>query len=461
MSVLANLNMQKAEQFPEILEKYRCQRLRVGFSGGSDSTALVLLLLRWGFAPGQLEAVHFDHGLRGSASSGDAVWCADFCRKYDIPFQLVELKLLRRERNGLSLEDMAREARLEWYRRNDNGCPVVLAHHAGDADENILLKLARGGNVSALTSLRSCRKLWNLTVLRPLLDWRKEELEEFLLENNVRQWRHDQSNDENDYHRNYLRNELLKNWCSYHYPVSSGLQAARLALESDADFIEQCAAEKLSLLGEPVPVITRKVFWQSLHNALLVRVLRSYIVELSREADIQLTRKQICAFQKFIRQPSSGRVRVFSLNKNYGFSLKNDLLTFTRSADDPPAEEPEAAVWDYRQKKNFEYCSWILAAELIAGSVCDPAEGVFYFDADKMPPHLVCDLRRGGEVMTVWGSTVPRRVKHILSGVENKDSMLLLRDENNAVYVLGSLRRSALAEVNENTKNTLKISVKR
>ena len=100
-------------------------------------------------------------------------------------------------------------------------------------------------------------------------------------------------------------------------------------------------------------------------------------------------------------------------------------------------------------------------AELIAGSVCDPAEGVFYFDADKMPPHLVCDLRRGGEVMTVWGSTVPRRVKHILSGVENKDSMLLLRDENNAIYVLGSLRRSALAEVNENTKNTLKISVKR
>ncbi|MBO5721539.1 MAG: hypothetical protein J6S19_00345, partial [Lentisphaeria bacterium] len=53
--------MQKAEQFPEILEKYRSQRLRVGFSGGSDSTALILLLRHWGFAPGQLEAVHFDH----------------------------------------------------------------------------------------------------------------------------------------------------------------------------------------------------------------------------------------------------------------------------------------------------------------------------------------------------------------------------------------------------------------
>ena len=112
-------------------------------------------------------------------------------------------------------------------------------------------------------------------------------------------------------------------------------------------------------------------------------------------------------------------------------------------------------------------CLYTLEADIVENgrvvdtNTVDIGFRTFYFDADKMPPHLVCDLRRGGEVMTVWGSTVPRRVKHILSGVENKDSMLLLRDENNAVYLLGSLRRSALAEVNENTKNTLKISVKR
>ncbi|MBO5721559.1 MAG: tRNA lysidine(34) synthetase TilS, partial [Lentisphaeria bacterium] len=399
-------------------------------------------------------------GLRGNASTGDARWCADFCREYNIPFQLVELELLQRDRNGLSLEDMAREARLEWYRKNDNGSPVVLAHHAGDVDENILLKLARGGNVSALTSLRGCRKLWNLTVLRPLLEWRKEELEDFLRESNVRQWRHDQSNDVNDYHRNYLRNELLKNWCSYHPPVRNGLQAARLALESDADFIEQCAAEKLALLGETFPETTQKNFWVNLHNALLARVLRGYIVNVSGEADIQITRKQICAFQDFIRQPAGSRVRVWAMNKNYGFRLKNDLLTFSRFSAQT-AEPTEPALWNYRQETTFEYCSWQLTAELLAGSVCTPGKGVFFFDADKMPPQLVCDLRRGGEVMSVWGSPVPRRVKHILYGVENKDSMLLLRDENNAVYVLGDLRRSALAEVNENTKNTLKISVKR
>ena len=72
---LANLKMKKAQIIPHFLVKYRSQKLRVGFSGGADSTALLLLLLKWGFAPDQLEAVHFDHGLRGEASTADGEWC--------------------------------------------------------------------------------------------------------------------------------------------------------------------------------------------------------------------------------------------------------------------------------------------------------------------------------------------------------------------------------------------------
>ena len=47
-------------------------RVFVGFSGGADSTALLLLLSQAGQA---VTAVHFQHGIRGDAAEADAVWC--------------------------------------------------------------------------------------------------------------------------------------------------------------------------------------------------------------------------------------------------------------------------------------------------------------------------------------------------------------------------------------------------
>ena len=45
MTILANSDMKNPEQIPDILQKYRNSRLRIGFSGGADSTALLLMLL--------------------------------------------------------------------------------------------------------------------------------------------------------------------------------------------------------------------------------------------------------------------------------------------------------------------------------------------------------------------------------------------------------------------------------
>ncbi|MBO4527969.1 MAG: 7-cyano-7-deazaguanine synthase, partial [Victivallales bacterium] len=47
-------------------------RVFVGFSGGADSTALLLLLAQAGL---DMTAVHFQHGIRGDAAETDAVWC--------------------------------------------------------------------------------------------------------------------------------------------------------------------------------------------------------------------------------------------------------------------------------------------------------------------------------------------------------------------------------------------------
>ena len=58
-------------------------RVFVGFSGGADSTALLMLLSQAGL---EVTAVHFQHGIRGAAAEADAAWCEQFCRARNIRF---------------------------------------------------------------------------------------------------------------------------------------------------------------------------------------------------------------------------------------------------------------------------------------------------------------------------------------------------------------------------------------
>ena len=458
MAVLANLKMKKTLIIPHFLEAYCKQKLRVGFSGGADSTALLLLLLKWGWSADLLEAVHFDHGLRGSASTADGLWCQEFCAKRGIKCTLVKLELAEKAAQAGSLEEAARNARFDWYRANDDNSPVVLAHHAGDVQENLLLKLARGGNVSALTSLRSKRKLWNLTILRPLLNWHKSDLEEFLHDEGIHHWRVDATNQQSDYHRNFLRNDILPRWAEFHQPLGNALDVSAKVLAMDADFIEEAAVAKLAELGEKLPEKTSCRYWLDMHEALLGRVLRSYALRLTGNNEIPLTFQNVENFRHALLLPESSESRIVEVNKLITFKLTGGTLKFINC--DAPATLQEPRAWRWREASCMEYGKWLLECELLPGAVSGREKGVFYFDADQMPEVLCCSLRQGGEHMQVWGSDRPRKVKHLLSGVSNKSDMLVVSDEEQNIYLLGNLRRSFHAPVTGNSCSTLKIVVK-
>ena len=52
------------------------------FSGGADSTALLLCLYQLREQLGiDLRAVHVHHGIRGEEANRDAAFCADFCAR--------------------------------------------------------------------------------------------------------------------------------------------------------------------------------------------------------------------------------------------------------------------------------------------------------------------------------------------------------------------------------------------
>jgi len=152
-------------------------RIGIALSGGPDSLALLLLAA----AAGPVTALTVDHGLRpGSAAEADAAGAV--ARSLGVPHEIARVSVAA---GGDGLQGEARRARYaalaDWARR-EGLAAVLTAHHADDQAETVLMRLSRGAGLSGLTGIRPARLLdegdpagpW---LLRPLLGWRKAELE--------------------------------------------------------------------------------------------------------------------------------------------------------------------------------------------------------------------------------------------------------------------------------------------
>ena len=150
------------------------------FSGGADSTALLLCLYQLREQLGiDLRAVHVHHGIRGEEADRDAAFCADFCARYGIPFQLVRVDVpAYAKEHRLSLETAARKLRYEALETAAPEGEIAAAHHAGDHAETVLFHLLRGSGMRGLRGIlpRSGR------IIRPLLTVEKQEILRFLQE---------------------------------------------------------------------------------------------------------------------------------------------------------------------------------------------------------------------------------------------------------------------------------------
>lgn len=136
----------------------------IGFSGGADSTALLLALSH--FYAEKLRIIHFHHGLRDT-SDHEASWCQSFATrlKLEDKFEIIRLNVPQNRESGESIEEAARNLRLKYWKKLITGKDLVaLGHHHNDVIENFFIRLMRGSNSSGLTSLRQFSKLGELTI---------------------------------------------------------------------------------------------------------------------------------------------------------------------------------------------------------------------------------------------------------------------------------------------------------
>ena len=177
----------------------------VGLSGGADSTALLLVLLRLGY---RCTAVHCNFHLRGAESDRDQQFATDLCRKLGV--QLIIRDYDTKEyakQHGISIEMAARDLRyadFESIMQEQHASAVCIAHHRDDSVETVLLNLIRGTGIKGLTGI----KPRNGHIIRPLLCVSRQEIEEWLRSQN-QPYVTDSTNLEADYTRNRIRLQVL------------------------------------------------------------------------------------------------------------------------------------------------------------------------------------------------------------------------------------------------------------
>jgi tRNA(Ile)-lysidine synthase len=184
--------------------------LAVAFSGGADSTALLLACTRkW---PGQVRAIHIHHGLQ-AAADGFASHCQALCEQLQVP--VVLCKVNANHEAGQSPEDAARKARYSALSEAVCAHPllegvkdIAVAQHADDQVETLLLALTRGAGLPGLASMPSTWIRDGLTWHRPLLSVPGAQLRKYLTQAQVT-WIEDPTNQDQQFTRNRIRAHLL------------------------------------------------------------------------------------------------------------------------------------------------------------------------------------------------------------------------------------------------------------
>jgi tRNA(Ile)-lysidine synthase len=192
-------------------------RIVVGVSGGADSVCLLYVLKGFCEEKGAtLTVVHINHGIRGKEAKRDEEYVEEICKQYGIETHTFhyEVKKIAKE-EGISEEEAGRKVRYESFLEicKLKKCnKIAIAHNKNDNAETVLFNLFRGTGIKGLTGIEPSRvistEFGNITVIRPLLNLERKDIEEYLQQEGI-VYVTDSTNLTEDYSRNKIRNRVL------------------------------------------------------------------------------------------------------------------------------------------------------------------------------------------------------------------------------------------------------------
>ena len=467
------------ERIFEYCEKYHMLEqgdgVVLGVSGGADSVCLLFALLelqpKWNL---RLHVVHVNHGIRPDAVE-DGAYVRQLCEERGIPFYLFEVSVeeLAKER-GCSTEEAGRQVRYEAFAQvmQEANCQkIAVAHNCNDRAETMLFHLFRGTGLTGLASIRPRRE----QIIRPILCLSRTEIEDFLQERGIA-YRHDSTNDGDDYTRNKIRHHILPYAEQEIVQGSVGnmIRTADILAETEQYIEEQVQRARADCVteipGEASGFLVKEKGFCALHKFMKKRLILELLKELSPgHKDIAAIHVEdvCCIFtgggNREIHLPYGIRARrqyeelflerAESVNTTYGFE---EILIRPEEI----AEE-EKVFYLGRGRRIYIKC---LNLDKNPDNLKDIPQNQYtkWFDCDKILGCLVLRNRKGGDYLTIRSGEAlqHKKVKDYMIAEKipkiRRGEIPLLAEGEHVLWLVG-YRISEYYKVDENTKRILQV----
>ena len=405
----------------------RTDKLLVALSGGSDSVALLLVLLRLGYT---CEAAHCNFHLRGTESCRDEEFVRRLCQRLGICLHITHFDTRGYAReHHISIEMAARDLRYAWFDRlmeTRKAQHVAVAHHEDDSVETFMLNLMRGTGINGLRGIR-CR---NGHTVRPLLCVGRQDIEQYL--NHLGQdWVTDSTNLETDATRNKIRLQLLPLMADINPAVRQNILRTAANLDADAAIYNNGIAEgrRRTLTDDGIDI--KALLAEPSPEALLYEVVTPLGFNAAQAADILHT----------LRDGQSGKV------------FTSDTHMIVRDRDRLVIRRLEEQRIVQLHLKNVD-----IDDSFVIPRSCDTA----CLDADKLKHELHLRPWRQGDWFMPFGMKGRKLVSDFLTdrkmSLADKQHQLVLCCGDDIVWVVG-LRPDNRFCISPDSRRAMVISV--
>ena len=220
------------------------KRVFLGYSGGLDSHVLLYELARIASTHRiRIIGLHGNHQVLPRSNQWEQ-HCRQVCQQIGVEFRSHRLDVNSEGPGGR--ENALRETRYAWFKSAMNqGDVLATAHHLDDQIETVLFRLFRGSGARGLAGISPARKWGKGELHRPFRDlWRSDILafaERYHLE-----WVEDESNHDESFDRNFLRQRLIPIVRSRWPGSSATIARASRHLAATERLLEQIGIEDLT-----------------------------------------------------------------------------------------------------------------------------------------------------------------------------------------------------------------------
>ncbi len=454
------------ERFEQYSVKHKLfksgEKILIGFSGGADSTALLLALWhlksKYGYS---ILAAHVNYDLRGNDSKLDEQFVRKFC--FDRNISLVVKNITIDSKSNV--ENHAREVRFSYFnnlRKLYKIQKIVLGHNREDQAETLLFRMFRGSGYIGIKGISPKTD----DVIHPLLSFSRNEIISYLGSEKI-QWREDLSNKENTYSRNKIRNQMIP-WIQEHLNpnvVTKLYETAEIFSETD-DILESLAKRRF------LKAQIRHSKEECRLSTKIIRktrsVLRYYVF---KEAYTRINGNSKDFYHNnFIEiehlLTSDGSKQIYLPNNVYVFKEYDELIFTNVDFSKSENIENEKEITSLRNRSTFEDYRIIMKKlkKMPNNRNLFEDKNIAYLDLDKTSFPITIRHRKPGDRFHPLGMQHNKKLKDFLIDEKvskfDRDKVLIFCDKEKIIWLAGH-RIDDRVVTSEQTQNILQISIER